>query len=399
MSDRKERFDVAAIYFPSWHADPRNEKLHGKGWTEWELVKNARPLYERHRQPRVPAWGYFDEASVEYAERQIDLAADHGITVFHVDWYWYEGGPYLNRPLDEALLRASNNHRMKFGIMWANHDWKHIFPMPRSKEKAMIFPSEYDDKAMEGLVDEWIEKYLSHPRIWTIEGKPVVSIFDLNDMVGKIGIEGAKRLLDRFEERLSRAGLPGLHWNVMGFYHEAEDRLEELGIASATNYQTIWDETYGANIGDPENVFDPRAPKRQNFADSLPKAEAHWEKMAGKLRIPYYPILTQGWDSSPRGEQFDGAGAVMEGYPWYPVVENNTPANFERAARMARDFALRQPYAHKIVYVNAWNEWTEGSYLLPDIEYGNAYLEAIKRVFGVQAAAGSATKEGAASDA
>ncbi|MCC2671898.1 MAG: hypothetical protein K0Q72_4369, partial [Armatimonadetes bacterium] len=39
-----ERATVASYYFPNYHrGDPRNEQVHGKGWSEWELVKAAKP--------------------------------------------------------------------------------------------------------------------------------------------------------------------------------------------------------------------------------------------------------------------------------------------------------------------------------------------------------------------
>jgi hypothetical protein len=38
---------------------------------------------------QVPSWGYFNEADPKWAAKEIDLAADNGITCFIYDWYWY----------------------------------------------------------------------------------------------------------------------------------------------------------------------------------------------------------------------------------------------------------------------------------------------------------------------
>ena len=43
---------------------------------------------------------------------------------------------------------------------------------------------------------------------------------------------------------------------------------------------------------------------------------------------------------------------------------------------------LRARTGPRILTVNAWNEWTEGSYLEPDAQYGLGYLEAIRAALG-----------------
>ncbi len=44
--------------------------------------------------------------------------------------------------------------------------------------------------------------------------------------------------------------------------------------------------------------------------------------------------------------------------------------------------AVYYPHWHTYDHGSAWNEWTEGQFLLPEAHYGSAHLEAIRKVFG-----------------
>ena len=126
------RITVASYYFGNYHpGDPRNAKNKGQAWSEWELVKAAKPRFPGHQQPNVPLWGYADESDPKVMEQKIAAAADHGIDAFIFDWYYYNDGPFLDRPIDIGFLKARNNARLKFAFMWANHDWLEIQPYKR----------------------------------------------------------------------------------------------------------------------------------------------------------------------------------------------------------------------------------------------------------------------------
>jgi len=94
-----DAYTIAAYYFPNYHPDARNAKQHGEGWTEWELVKQAKPRFNGHHQPNIPLWGYTDESNPADMARKIAAAADHGIDAFIFDWYWFDDGPFLQRGL------------------------------------------------------------------------------------------------------------------------------------------------------------------------------------------------------------------------------------------------------------------------------------------------------------
>ena len=69
-----DKIEVVAYYFGNYHVDARNEKKFGPGWTEWKLVKEAKPRFEGHRQPKVPLWGYTDSANPKDMAQKIDAA-------------------------------------------------------------------------------------------------------------------------------------------------------------------------------------------------------------------------------------------------------------------------------------------------------------------------------------
>jgi hypothetical protein len=390
------RHEVLAYYFPNYHVDPRNEAAHGEGWTEWELVRAAKPRFPGHVQPKVPAWGHEDESDPQVMARKIDAAADHGITGFIFDWYWYEDGPFLRAALDRGFLRAPNHGRLRFSLMWANHDWVNIHPAAAHRPQPLLYPGAVSRKAFDAMADEIVSRYFRHPAHQLVDGRPYFSIYELFRFVKSMGgVEGARAALDGLEERARRAGLPGVHlnavvWGVQILPGETSiaDRgelLRALGIDSVTSY-----------------VWIHHVPLRQfpttDYRAVMDEATAGWRELAGKFGLPYFPNVTMGWDASPRTRQSDPFSNL--GYPFMAALSGNTPDAFGEALLRARSFvddgARRGP---KIVTINAWNEWTEGSYLEPDVENGTRHLEAVRRVFPPGADPGpAAPARGAAVD-
>ncbi|WP_262919451.1 glycoside hydrolase family 99-like domain-containing protein [Niabella hibiscisoli] len=116
-----QKYDVAAFYWPAYHYEPRIEFLFPEKKGEWEIIYKSRPKEAGHLQPKVPVWGYQNEADPREMNKKITAAVAHGVNTFIFDWYWYEGKPFLESCLNDGFLKA-NKGRMKFYIMWANHD-------------------------------------------------------------------------------------------------------------------------------------------------------------------------------------------------------------------------------------------------------------------------------------
>lgn len=370
--------DVGCYYFPNYHPDPRNRLVHGDGWTEWELVKAATPRFDGHRQPNLPAWGFVDESDARVMERKIDTAADHGIDYFIFDWYWYDDGPFLQGCLESGFLGASNTDRLRFCIMWANHDWQNIHPAKLRDPHTVLYPGGITVDTFETMTDHIIRRYFAHPAYYRFHGGAYFSIYDVGSFVSSFGgVGGARRMLQRFREKCDSHGVGPLHLNAVMWGRQilpGESAPADpvalangLGFDSVTSYVWIHHSPLGPG---------PTA-EYSTVRDSY---LSYWDEAVRTYHCPYIPNVTMGWDSTPRTVQTDRWDPAA-GYPYTPVIVGNTPETFEESLRMVRD-RLAAGGEDATLNINCWNEWTEGSYLEPDRRHGTAYLEAVRRVFG-----------------
>jgi hypothetical protein len=363
-------YDIAAYIWPAYTGDePRTRMFWPEGIGEWQSVKNAVKKFPEHDWPRKPLWGYVNEADPYVMEMEIAAAADHGVNVFIYDWYWYDRRPFLETCLNEGYLKAANNDRVKFYLMWANHDVRNIWDIRVSDDRSnIIWLGSVDRREFERAVDRVIDRYFTHPSYYTIDGKPVFEIYDIGNMIRGLGdMDAARGALDWFRERCVQAGLPGLHlqlttWgeraiNLSGVDSEKTAMDSEvtraLGFDSMTHYQFV----HFTNID-------------REYSEIIPDVAAEWKRLDEAYEIPYFPHVSIGWDNNPRFKEFRPG-----------IVRGNTPEEFEKALVLARDYADAHPDQVPLLTINSWNEWTETSYLEPDDLYGYGYLEAVKRVF------------------
>lgn len=121
--DSVNKYDVAAYVWPAYSGDEMRTRIFWpEGMGEWQSVRNAESKFEGHTWPRKPLWGYVNEANPDVMQMEINAAVNHGINVFIYDWYLYDRRPFLENCLNDGFLKAENRNKMKFYLMWANHD-------------------------------------------------------------------------------------------------------------------------------------------------------------------------------------------------------------------------------------------------------------------------------------
>src|SRR5712691_1579136 len=341
-SNGTDNVRLIAFYLPQFHPIPENDAWWGRGFTEWRNVAHAEPQFPGHYQPHVPAdLGFYDLRLAETRQRQVELAQAAGIHGFCYYHYWFGSKRLLERPFDE--MRASGKPDFPFALCWANDPWSRRWD---GRNDDLLQPQTYsadDDVAH----IRWLLPALRDRRAITVDGKPLFLVYRASHL------PDPARTCETWRNAVEQAGLPGIHL-----------------VAVETAWELGWDAT---RVGfDAKVLFQPQFGWLITHVSRPEGGRVHipgkddlqvydYEVVVNALQdlepVDYrrYESVFPGWDNTPRV----GDRAV--------VIHNATPSCYEAWLRDAVNRARAQPHDHRIVFVNAWNEWAEGCHLEPDL--------------------------------
>jgi len=335
-NQNNKELKIGAYFYDGWSsknpfADDPNEP-----WAKDAPRRLTRRMHEEFPE-REPVWGWRSD-SQEIVEKQIDLAADHGIDFFLFCWYWRDTNGPINPNAIENLpnhtqmnmyLTAKNKNRLQFGLLIANHVGAEIKGADN----------------WEAAAKYWM-KYFKDPQHVTLDGKPMVVIFNSS------GID--EESIERMQKVARDHGFKGL--SIAGCKNPSAK-----GFTHRTHYNIV----PGYAAGSEEHQYSELI-------------EAHKEQWFGSEELPYIPAVTVGWDKRPN----EGPNGFNTKEGWYYV--NRTPEQFEGFLRDAitwMDENPEQTTEERMILLYAWNENGEGGYLVPtkgDPE--GEYLKVIRKV-------------------
>lgn len=359
---------IIAMYLPQYHRIPENDNWWGEGYTDWKAVKEAKPLFVGHQQPRVPKnKEYYDLSQVNVIKKQAELAKKYGVYGLGIYHYWFSSEQVL---LDTPpqIINQSPEIDINYFFMWDNGSWKRTWsnvkfsnswaPLYEGEKKGpeILAELKYGDEDEWKKHFEYLLPFFKDDRYIKINGKPLFGIFNQNND------EASLRKMFAFWNKCAiQNGFPGIA--VLG-------KSNANGIKVA-EYQFDYEPATHAWVGK-NNIQKAIWRIKDNSRIKFGKLKTYdyaqiWNRILKDINDDkkYMPGCFVRFDDTPRRGKKSS------------IVLGESPAKFEKYFKRLLDICKKKNKEY--VFLTAWNEWGEGAYLEPDEEDGYTYLEALKR--------------------
>lgn len=383
MIQRDDGVKLVAMYFPQLHSIPENDAWWGKGFTDWDNVRKAHPLFREHYQPRVPYdLRYYDQADVATLAWQQDIAKRHGVGGFCHYHYWFDGKQLLEKPTN--LMLEDKSLDLPFCLAWANETWSrrwdgrdhHILQEQTHKPDPATWMRHF----------EYLFRCWSDERSIKVDGKPIFLVYRAHR------VTEIERMFTMWREEALRRGLPGLYLICMKQYEFPMP--EVLTHFDAVMQFQPFEAIYSPDF-EPQSAGSPTAIAKGR-ARALATARLLPEKAQDVLRAIRYRFFSgltfydyeRVWKQILKVERegglpcFPGAFVDWDNTARYVkrarIFQGASPERFAYWFRKLVEVTGQRPANERLIFLNAWNEWAEGCYLEPDQRYGTRYLEAVR---------------------
>jgi lipopolysaccharide biosynthesis protein len=365
FSEYTSKVKPIAFYLPQFHSIPENDEWWGKDFTEWTNTKKSKPRFKGHYQPREPHddFGYYNLTDVEILKKQALLAKQHGIYGFCFYLYWFSGKRLLEKPMDLFLQHTEID--INFCFCWANENWTRRWD---GQNNDILIKQNYSNDDPGKFIQD-MKKYIVDKRYIRIDGIPIIMIYNPGD------IPNIEYLLTKWREKAEEIGIGNIYILICNTnYHTAEslcieDKIEGIvefpphNLPSSLLTNDI--NFIGKNEGLTALIYNYK-----ELLSEIKKEIIIKNKNRKSNKTPIYNTCFLGWDNAARKKDIfcTFAGFSLKSF-------------YEWASLLSAE-ALQNSFP--IFFINAWNEWAEGTYLEPDKKYGYANINTLsKAIFGL----------------
>ena len=355
VSIREDNFDseksdikLMAFYLPQFHPIPENDEWWGKGFTEWTHVSKASPQFIGHYQPRLPGeLGFYDLRLPEIQKRQVELAKKYGISGFCFHYYWFCGKRLLGLPLEQFLKNPELD--FPFCLCWANENWTRRWDGLDQEVLIAQAHSPEDDLAF----IKSVEPAFRDRRHIRVNGRPLLIVYRPSLL------PEPRETAQRWRDYCAKNNLDGLYLIAVQAFETMDPR--PLGFDAAVEFPPH-------KLAEGAPVLNSQMEIVNPDYQGVISDYSYMVESAKKVYRPDFTLfrgVCPSWDNDARKP---GRGITYQ---------NSTPAMYQEWLTEACRFAANESDPDKrLVFINAWNEWSEGAYLEPDRRYGYAYLQA-----------------------